>query len=64
MHIGIIFNKTECVEVLMESKTIHDGMPNIAFTEGGAAAAINNKQRHSPDYSNEDRIPHERFQDT
>ena len=51
MHLRRIFNKRESAEVLAESKTIHFGIPSIAFTGGGAAAAIVN---NSPDYSNED----------
>ncbi len=47
----------ESMEVLTESKTIHFGIPNVAFTGGGggaAAAIIISKWRHSPDYSNKD----------
>jgi hypothetical protein len=61
MHLRRIFNKRESAEVLAESKTIHLDIPSIAFTGGAAAAAFIN---NSPDYSNEDRIPHQRFQDT
>jgi len=52
----------ESAEVFAKSKTIYFGIPSITFTGGEwAAAAINNKQRHSPDYSNENRIPCKRF---
>jgi len=52
----------ESAEVLMKSKTIHFGILSITFKGGEwAAAAINSKWRHSPDYSNEVQIHCQRF---